>query len=136
MPATGPGKVSMAQNTTCSGHLRQVDTPPLGNNVVRLRLLPWEYGIRNLFRRPTRTGLTLAGLTTVVLLVFVVVAFILGLDASLAVSGDPRAVLVYSIGAAEDIENSAIPARIPPLLSASLQGIERRYGVSYVSPEL
>jgi len=104
--------------------------------VLRLRLLPWEYGIRNLFRRPTRTGLTLAGLTTVVLLVFVVVAFIRGLDASLAVSGDPRAVLVYSIGAAEDIENSAIPARIPPLLSASLQGIERRYGVSYVSPEL
>ncbi len=104
--------------------------------MLRLRLLPWEYGIRNLFRRPARTGLTLAGLTTVVLLVFVIVAFIRGLDASLAVSGDPRAVLVYSIGAAEDIENSAIPAQIPALLSASLQGIDRRYGVSYVSPEL
>ncbi len=103
---------------------------------MKLRLLPWEYGIRNLFRRPTRTVLTLAGLTTVVLLVFVVVAFIRGLDASLAVSGDPRAVLVYSIGAAEDIENSAVPAHIPALLSATLRGIDRRYGVSYVSPEL
>jgi putative ABC transport system permease protein len=104
--------------------------------VLRLRLLPWEYGIRNLFRRPTRTGLTLIGLTTVVLLVFVVVAFVRGLEISLAASGDPRVVLVYSIGAAEDIENSAIAARIPALLSASLEGIERRYGISYVSPEL
>jgi ABC-type lipoprotein release transport system permease subunit len=98
--------------------------------------LPWEYGTRNLFRRPTRTGLTLSGLTTVVFLVFVVVAFIRGLETSLAASGDPRVVLVYSIGAAEDIENSTIAARIPALLSASLEGIEQRYGVSYVSPEL
>ncbi|MEX2026252.1 MAG: ABC transporter permease, partial [Pirellulaceae bacterium] len=75
--------------------------------MFRLRLLPWEYGIRNLFRRPTRSALTLAALTTVVLLVLVVVAFIRGLEGSLAVSGDPRVVLVYSIGAAADIENSA-----------------------------
>ena len=42
--------------------------------------LPWEYGIRNLFRRPLRTALTLAGLTTVIVLVFVVAGFIRGLD--------------------------------------------------------
>ena len=53
------------------------------------RLLPWEYGIRNLFRRPLRTSLTFAGLTTVIVLVFVVVGFIRGLERSLAVSGDP-----------------------------------------------
>jgi putative ABC transport system permease protein len=99
-------------------------------------LLPWEYGVRNLFRRPTRSGLTLLGLTIVVLLVFVVVAFVRGLEASLASSGDPNVVLVYSIGAAGDIENSAIPARTSDLLGASLSGIERRYGVRYVSPEL
>ena len=57
--------------------------------MIRLRLLPWEYGIRNLFRRPTRSALTLTALTTVVLLVLVVVAFIRGLESSLAVSGDP-----------------------------------------------
>jgi hypothetical protein len=114
----------------------------IGNpNKVRLgvlnwRLLPWEYGVRNLFRRPTRSGLTLLGLATVGLLVFVVVAFVRGLDVSLTASGDPHTVLVYSIGAAGDIENSAIAARTPALLSASLGGIERRYGVSYVSPEL
>lgn len=104
--------------------------------MLRLRLLPWEYGIRNLFRRPTRSALTLAALTTVVLLVLVVVAFIRGLESSLAVSGDPRVVLVYSIGAAADIENSAIPARTAALLSASLEGVDNRFGASYVAPEL
>jgi len=59
------------------------------------RLLPWEYAIRNLFRRPLRTALTLLGLTTVILLVFVVVGFIRGLDRSLAVSGDPRTGVLF-----------------------------------------
>ena len=104
--------------------------------MIRLRLLPWEYGIRNLLRRPTRSALTLAALTTVVLLVLVVVAFIRGLESSLAVSGEERVVLVYSIGAAADIENSAIPARTAALVSASLDGIENRFGASYVAPEL
>lgn len=53
------------------------------------RLLPWEYAIRNLFRRPLRALLTFAGLTTVILLVLVVVGFIRGLERSLNVSGEP-----------------------------------------------
>lgn len=105
-------------------------------HVFRIQMLPWEYGIRNLFRRPTRSGLTLLALTTVILLVLVVVAFIRGLEGSLAVSGDPSTVLVYSVNAAADIENSAIPARTAALLSASLEGIDDRYGMNYVSPEL
>ena len=104
--------------------------------MFHLRLLPWEYGIRNLFRRPARSGLTLAALTTVVLLVVVVVAFIRGLEGSLASSGDSQVVLVYSIGAAADIENSAIPGRTAALLSASLDGVESRFGTSHVAPEL
>lgn len=101
-----------------------------------VRLLPWEYGVRNLFRRPARSGLTLVALTTVVLLVLVVVAFIRGLETSLAQSGDPQVVLVYSIGAAADIENSSIPARTAALLAASLEGVEERFGISHVAPEL
>ncbi len=104
--------------------------------MTRVRLLPWEYGVRNLFRRPTRSALTLVALSTVVLLVLVVVGFIRGLEKSLSVSGDPGVALVYSMGAAADIENSAIPARTASLLSASLEGIDRRYGVIYVSPEM
>jgi ABC-type antimicrobial peptide transport system permease subunit len=109
--------------------------------VLRFRLLPWEYGVRNLFRRPGRSALTLAGLTLVVLLVFVVVAFIRGLETSLAVSGDPQVVLVHSLGASENVENSSIPAGTTPLLAATLEGVRRRPGpggspVAYASPEL
>ncbi|MBW3598329.1 MAG: ABC transporter permease [Planctomycetes bacterium] len=104
--------------------------------MFRLKLLPWEYGVRNLLRRPTRTLLTLGALSVVVLLVFVIVGFIRGLERSLAVSGDPQVVLVYSLGAEGSIENSAIAAQTPGLLAASVTGVHRRFGVQHISPEL
>ncbi len=100
------------------------------------RLLPWDYGVRNLFRRPSRTALTLGGLSIVVLLVLVVVGFIRGLEASLAATGNDNVMLVYAISSGSDIENSAIPGRTPALLSASVAGVRQRHGVKYVSPEL
>jgi ABC-type antimicrobial peptide transport system permease subunit len=104
--------------------------------MLRFRPLPWEYGVRNLLRRPARSLLTLAALTLVVLLVLVVVGFIRGLDASLAVSGDPQVTLVYSLGAGESIENSSIAATTAGILAASLQGVQRRFDVPGISPEL
>lgn len=100
------------------------------------RLLPWEYAIRNLFRRPLRTLLTFAGLTTVIVLVLVVVGFIRGLERSLAVTGDPRVALIFSIGMGENLEYSSIPMRTGDLLAASVSGVQERYGRKYVSPEL
>lgn len=100
------------------------------------RRLPWDYGVRNLFRRPSRSALTLAGLSIVVLLVLVVVGFIRGLEASLAATGRPNVVLVYSMSSGADIENSAIPARTPALLTASVAGVREQHGMKYVSPEL
>jgi ABC-type lipoprotein release transport system permease subunit len=100
------------------------------------RLLPWEYAIRNLFRRPLRTALTFAGLTTVILMVFVVVGFIRGLEQSLAVSGDPRTAIVFSLGMGENLEYSSISMSTNDLVAASVEGIQERYGQKYVSPEL
>lgn len=100
------------------------------------RPLPWEYAIRNLFRRPARTLLTLAGLTTVIVLVFVVVGFIRGLEKSLATSGDPHVALVFSEGMGENLEYSSIEMRTADLVPASVEGIRQRYGRKYVSPEL
>lgn len=100
------------------------------------RPLPWEYAVRNLLRRPARTALTLAALVIVVLLVLVVVGFIRGLESSLAVSGHERVVLVHSLGSTENLEYSSVPASTGDLLAASLEGIDARYGVKYVSPEL
>lgn len=99
-------------------------------------LLPWEYGVRNLARRPVRTALTLVALATVVMLVFVVVGFIRGLERSLAISGDDDVVLVYSVNSEENIENSSIVAQTPALLTASVDGTWKRFGVTHVSPEL
>ena len=100
------------------------------------RLLPWEYGIRNLFRRPLRTFLTFVGLTTVIILVLVVVGFIRGLENSLAVSGDAQTAIVFSLGMGENLEYSSIPMKTSDLVPASIAGIQERYGVKYVSPEL
>lgn len=99
-------------------------------------MLPWEYGVRNLARRPVRTALTLVALATVVMLVFVVVGFIRGLELSLAISGDRDVALVYSVNSEENIENSSIEARTPDLLTASIEGVWNRFGVPHVSPEL
>ena len=104
--------------------------------MFRLRLLPWEYGVRNLLRRPSRSALTLGALAVVVLLIFVVVGFIRGLEQSLAVSGDADVALVYSMNAEANIENSAIAAQVPGLLAANLTGIQERFEKSYISPEL
>jgi putative ABC transport system permease protein len=99
-------------------------------------LLPWEYGVRNLSRRPVRSALTLGALATVVLLVFIVVGFIRGLESSLAISGESDVVLVYSVNSEENIESSSIAARTPALLSASVSGTWKRFDVAHVSPEL
>ncbi|MBY0587206.1 ABC transporter permease [bacterium] len=103
---------------------------------MRRRLLPWDYAVRNLFRRPSRSMLTLVAMTTVVLLIFVVIGFVRGLEGSLQISGDPDVVLVYSVGAEENIENSSVAGRIPGLLTASLDVVQSRFGVVHSSPEL
>lgn len=99
-------------------------------------LLPWDYGVRNLTRRPIRTLLTFLALFTVVLLILVVVGFIRGLERSLVVSGDSDVALIYSVNSEENIENSSISASTPALITASLETAWKRYGVVHVSPEL
>jgi ABC-type lipoprotein release transport system permease subunit len=104
--------------------------------MLRFRPLPWEYGVRNLLRRPGRSALTLCGLTIVVLLVLVVAAFVRGMETTLAVSGDPRVAIVYSLGTAENVEYSSVPMSTADLLKASVEGIEEHHGQEAVSGEL
>ena len=103
--------------------------------MFRIKLLPWEYGIRNLFRRPLRSGLTLAGLTIVIVLVLVVVGFIRGLENSLRVSGDPHVALVFAMGMGENLEYSAIPVAAADEVAA-LDIVQQRYREKYASQEL
>jgi putative ABC transport system permease protein len=100
------------------------------------RLLPWEYATRNLFRRPLRTFLTFLGLATVILMVFVVVGFIRGLEKSLAVTGNAETAVVFGLGMGENLEYSSIEMSSGDVIAASVEGIQERYGQKYVSPEL
>jgi len=99
-------------------------------------LLPWEYGVRNLTRRPVRTLLTLLALSIVILLVFVVVGFIRGMEQSLATSGEPRVVLVYSKSSEQNIESSSIAGQTASLLSANVSKIKKYGDKPMVSPEI
>jgi len=104
--------------------------------LLLFRLLPWEFAIRNLLRRPLRSGLTFVGLTTILLLVLAVIGFIRGLERSLAKSGDARTAIIFGMGMGENLEYSSIPARTASLVESSVDGVQQRYGRRYASPEL
>src|SRR5687768_15119901 len=102
-----------------------------------MRLLPWDYGARNLARRPVRTALTALGLTLVVFLLLLVVGFVRGLELSLQQSGDPEVVLLHNANSAENLENSSIADEVPTLARTEFAAHLVKYGdTSAVSPEL
>ena len=101
-----------------------------------MRLLPFDYSIRNLGRSPLRLGLSVAGSLLVVLLVLAAGAFVRGMDKSLRVSGQPNNVILLGAGSEESVERSEIRPSVPGLVQASVPGIKQRLGVAYVSPEV
>lgn len=102
-----------------------------------MRLLPWDYGVRNLARRPVRTALTALGLTLVVFLLLLVVGFVRGLELSLVQSGDPEVVLLHNANAAENLETSSIGDEVNALARTEFAPHLVRYGdTPAVSPEL
>ena len=44
--------------------------------------------------------------------------------------------LVHAPGGSENVENSTVPGRTGPVLAASVDAVQRRYGQTYVSPEI
>lgn len=102
-----------------------------------MKLLPWDYGVRNLLRRPVRTLLTAVGLTLVVFLLFLVVGFVRGLEKSLEQSGDPEVVMFHNVNSAENLENSSISDEVTALARTEFAPQLIKYGtVPAVSPEL
>jgi putative ABC transport system permease protein len=101
-----------------------------------MKLLPWDYGVRNLARSPVRLGLSLFGSALVVLLVLAAGAFVRGMNKSLRVSGGENNVILLGAGSEESFERSEIQPSVPGLLAASVPGIRQRLGVAYISPEV
>jgi len=101
-----------------------------------MRLLPFDYAVRNLGRSPLRLGASILGGALVVLLVIAAGAFVRGMEKSLTVSGNEKNVILLGAGSEESLERSQIGMSVPTLVAASVDGIKRRLGTDYVSPEV
>ena len=101
-----------------------------------MKLLPFEYAVRNLGRSHLRLVLSILGSCLVVLLVITAMAFVRGMERSLLSSGSDGNVIILGAGSEESIERSEISPAVTSLVSASVPGIKSQLGQSYVSPEV
>jgi len=101
-----------------------------------MRLLPFEYAVRNLGRSPLRLAISVLGSVLVVVLATAAFAFVRGLDRSLAGSGSPDNVILLGAGSEESIERSEIGAGVASQARASVFGIREVAGQAFVSPEV
>ena len=69
-----------------------------------MRLLPFEYAVRNLGRSPLRLFASIVGGVLVVLLVVAAGAFVRGMEKSLTVSGNEKNVILLGAGSEESLE--------------------------------
>lgn len=100
-----------------------------------MRTLPLEYSLRGLSRGRTRTLLALLGSLVAGALIATASAFLQGMESALGASASPSRMIVMGAGSEESLERSEIGARVPGILSASVQGIRRTAGMEHVSPE-
>ena len=101
-----------------------------------MKLLPFDYAVRNLGRSPTRLALSLIGSTLVVALALAAAAFVRGMGQSLTAGGSERNVILLGAGSEESVERSEIGPAVPGLAIAGIPGVRSRLGVDYVSPEV
>lgn len=101
-----------------------------------MRLLPFDYAVRNLGRSPQRLLAILLGNALVVLLMIAAAAFVEGMRSSLSIRNDSRNIILLTTGSEESIERSEISASAPGVIGASLPGIAMVGGVQYLSPEI
>jgi putative ABC transport system permease protein len=101
-----------------------------------MKLLPFDYAVRNLGRSPRRFVAILLGNALVVLLIIAAAAFVEGMRSSLTIRNDSQNVILLATGSEESIERSEITATTPGIVTASLSGIYTAGGVPFVSPEI
>ncbi len=101
-----------------------------------MKLLPFEYSVRNLGRSRPRLALSVLGSALVVLLVLAAAAFVRGMDRSIRATGGVHNVIVLGTGSEESIERSEISAAAPGIFEASVRGVRSVAAVPYLSPEV
>lgn len=101
-----------------------------------MKLLPFDYAVRNLARSPMRLAASIAGSVLVVGLVLAAGGFVRGMEQSLTVQGGNDNVIILGAGSEESIERSQISGGVATLVTGAVPGIRSRLGVPYVSPEV
>ena len=101
-----------------------------------MKLLPFEYAVRNLGRNPLRTALGVSGAALVVFLVAGAAGFVTGMRQALTGTSSTENVILLGAGSEESIERSQLEFRSAGIAAASIPGIRTRLGVPYVSPEV
>lgn len=101
-----------------------------------MRLLPFEYAVRNLGRSPARLVLSIAAAAIVVLMLVAAGGFVRGMSLSLQTSGGHHNVMLMGAGSEESVERSEVDAGVASLVAASIPGIRSSGDVSFVSPEV
>jgi hypothetical protein len=84
-------------------------------------MLPLEYSLRGLTRGRGRVLLALAGSVLAGALIATASAFLGGMEAALGSTASASRVIVMGAGSEESLERSEIGARVPGVLSASVQ---------------
>ena len=103
---------------------------------MELRILPFDYAVRNLGRSPVRLVATVFASALVVCLVLAAAAFVRGMAESFVISSDRSNVILMAAGSEESLERSQIPVTSATVVAADLPGLKTRLGVPYVSPEI
>jgi ABC-type antimicrobial peptide transport system permease subunit len=101
-----------------------------------VRLLPFDYPIRNIARRPLRSTLSALASALLAALLVATAAFVRGLESSHIATAPARTAILLSRAAEDDLLRSSISAAVPALLAADVPGILEVGGVPAVSPEI
>jgi putative ABC transport system permease protein len=101
-----------------------------------MKLLPFEYATRNLGRSPIRLILTVFGSGLVVLLIMIAGSFMVGMQATLDVSGSPQNIMLLGAGSVESVERSEVGMDTAGIIAGSIDGFRNRAGIEGVSPEI
>jgi ABC-type lipoprotein release transport system permease subunit len=101
-----------------------------------MRVLPFDYAIRNLGRRPLRTLLTGGACALVAAALVATSAFVRGLEKSFADAGRPDVAILLSAVSQRDVIRSTVAPAVAELVVADVPGISRVGGVPAVSGEI
>ncbi|QDU83349.1 FtsX-like permease family protein [Planctomycetes bacterium Pla163] len=85
--------------------------------------LPFDYAIRNLGRRRTRTLLTALSSALVAALLVATTAFVRGLEGTFSGAASPDTVLLLSVSSERDVVRSTTQAGLASLVRASVPGV-------------